>query len=53
MLGAGPDLGAKNGLEANGRDDEVLISLSPVLATSVAEAFLFPFLLFPGPERAA
>ena len=51
--GAGSDLRAKERLEANGRDDRVFISLSTVLATSVAKAFLFPFFAFPGPQPAA
>jgi len=51
--GAGLDLGAKKRLEAWGRDDGAFGSLSPSLATSVAEApFLF-FCAFPGPEPAA
>ena len=51
--GAGSDPGAKKRLEVNGRDDGVFISFSPVLATSVAEACLFPFVPFRGPEPAA
>jgi len=51
--GVGLDLGAKERLEAWGRDDGVFISLLPSLATSVAEV-LFVFLpFFPGPEPAA
>ena len=51
--GAGSDLGAKKRRDANGRDDGVFISLSPALATSVAEAFVFLLFPFPGPEPAA
>jgi len=53
--GAGLDLEAKNRLEAWGRDDGVFISLSPSLATSVAEV-LFVFRFFfprPGPATCA
>ena len=51
--GAGLDLGAKKRLEAWGSDDGVFISLFPSLATSVAEAPLVFFFLFPWPEPAA
>jgi len=51
--GAGSDLRAKKGLDANGRDDRLLILSSPVLATSVAVAFFFPFFPFSGPEPAS
>jgi len=51
--GVGLDLGVKKRLEAWGRDDEVLISLFPSLAISVAEAPFVLFFLFPGPEPAA
>jgi len=51
--GAGSDLQAKKRLEANGMDDGAFILLSPVLSTSVDEAFAFPFFLFPGLEPAA
>jgi len=51
--GAGLDFAAKKCLEANGSDDGVFLSLSPSLATSVAEApFVFRF-FFPGPEPTA
>jgi len=50
--GARLDLGAKKGLEARGRDDRVFVSLSPSLATFVAEASFLFFFLFPGPEAA-
>jgi len=53
VCGAELDLGAKKRLEARGRGDAVLISLSPLLAISVAEAPLIFFFLFPGPEPAA
>ena len=51
--GAGSDPAAQKRLEATGRDDRVLILLSPVFATSLAEAFFFPFCPFPGLEPAA
>jgi len=51
--GAGLDLGAKKGLAAWGRDYGVFDSLSPSLATSVAQAPFFFFFPFPGPEPAA
>jgi len=51
--GAGLDLGAKKPLKAWGRDDGVFDSLSPSLATCVAEAPFIFFFLFPGPEPAA
>jgi len=51
--GAGLDMGAKKRLEAWGRDDGVFGSLSPSLATSVAEAPLLLLFPFPGPEPAA
>jgi len=50
--GAVLDLGANKGLEGWGRDDGVFVSLFPYLATSVAEALLVFFFLFPGPEPA-
>ena len=52
-LGAGLDQEAKNRLEAWGRDDGVFISLSPSLATSVAEVRFVTRFFFPGPEPAA
>jgi len=51
--GADLALGPKKRLEAGGRDDGALISLSPSLATSVAEVPLFFFFPFPRPEPAA
>ena len=51
--GAGSDLGGKKRLEDNGKDNRVVILLSPVLATSVAVAFRFPFFPFSGAEPAA
>jgi len=51
--GAGLDLGVKKRLEAWGRDNRGFFSLSPSLATSVAEAPLVFFFLFPWPEPAA
>jgi len=51
--GAGLDLGAKKRLEACGRDAGGFISLSPSLATSVAEVPFVFFFFFPGPEPAA
>jgi len=51
--GAGLDLEAQKRLEAWGRDDGVFISLSPSLATSVAEVFFVPRFFVPGPEPAA
>jgi len=51
--GAGLDLGAKKRLEAGGRDDGDFISLFLSLATSVADAPLVFFFLFPGLEPAA
>ena len=51
--GVGLDLGAKKRLEANGRDNGDFISLSLVLATSVAQAYFFPLFPFPGVEPAA
>jgi len=51
--GAGLDLGAQKCLEAWRKDDGDFISLFPSLATSVAEAPLVFFFLFPGPEPAA
>ena len=51
--GAGLDLEAKKRLEAWGRDDRVFISLSPSLATSVAQVLFVPRFIFPGPEPAA
>jgi len=50
---AGLDLGVKKRLEAWRRDDAVFVSLFPSLATSVVEALLVFFFLFPGPEPAA
>jgi len=51
--GAGFDLGAKKRLEAWGRDDGGFVSLFPSLTTSVAEAPLGLFFLFPWSEPAA
>jgi len=51
--GAGLDLEAKLRLEAWGREDGVFITLSPSLATSVAEVPFAFFFLFPGREPAA
>ena len=51
--GTGSILAAKKHLEAKGRDDGGFISLSPSLASSMAE-FVFVFFVFvPGPEPAA
>ena len=51
--GVGFDLEAKKCLEAKGRDDTVFRSLIPSLATSVAEAAIVFFCLFPWPEPSA
>jgi len=50
---AGLDLEAKNRLEAWGRDDGASISLSPSLASFVAEVPSVPCFCLPGPEPAA
>jgi len=52
-VGRRVDPEAKNRLQAWGTDDGLFISLSPSLATSVAEVLFVHHCFFPGPEPAA
>ena len=51
--GTGSVLAAKKRVEAQWREDQNFILLSPSLATSAAKAFFVFFFLVPGPEPAA